>query len=239
MGAAQVKDQYFGDVNDYRKYGLLRALLASVDLRLGVCWMRTEPDGSSDGRNLAYLDNARDYRRFDGELFDWLQQTMRGFPDRRTARIETSSLLPGAAYFAEILEDGHAHRKAWFAACRKQLADCDLIFFDPDNGLERSIGMGQSRSHKYLYWAEVRETFSAGASVLVYQHFPREARAAYIERLVERLRAETGAPAIFSFRTPHVVFLLAACERHAETFREVVRALHLRWPEKQIAAREL
>ena len=114
-----------------------------------------------------------------------------------------------------------------------------MVFFDPDNGLERSVAFGRRHSHKFLHWTEVRDTFSTGTSVLVYQHFPREDRAAYIARLADRLRAETGAAAIFSFITPFVVFLLAAHERHSASFRYVVRKLPLRWPEKQIAAREV
>ena len=31
-----MKDQYFGDVNDYVKYGLLRALSSEAALRVGV-----------------------------------------------------------------------------------------------------------------------------------------------------------------------------------------------------------
>ena len=111
--------------------------------------------------------------------------------------------------------------------------------FDPDNGLERSVTFGRRHSHKFLYWTEVRETFPAGASVLVYQHFPRETRAGYIERLAERLRAGTSASAVFSFRTPFVLFLLAAHERHTASFRDVVRKLPLQWPDREIAAREL
>jgi hypothetical protein len=41
-----MKDQYFADINDYRKYGLLRIL--GEGLRVGVCWMLTKPDGSGD-----------------------------------------------------------------------------------------------------------------------------------------------------------------------------------------------
>ena len=68
-----MKDQYFGDVNDYRKYGLLREILASANVRLGVCWMLTAPDSRTDGAHVAYLDNPKKYRVFDCELFDWLE----------------------------------------------------------------------------------------------------------------------------------------------------------------------
>jgi hypothetical protein len=53
-----MKDQYFGDVNDFRKYGLLRVLVGTDHLRLGVCWMLTRPDSRTDGGLLAYLGES-------------------------------------------------------------------------------------------------------------------------------------------------------------------------------------
>jgi hypothetical protein len=123
-----VKDQYFGDINDYRKYGLLRAILSGSTVRLGVCWMLTAPDSRTDGRHLAYLDKPTRFRGFDTELFDWLQQTMYRYPDRRTSRIEAAHLLDRTEYFADLLTDGHAHRKEWFDNCRRKLRECDLVF---------------------------------------------------------------------------------------------------------------
>lgn len=51
---ASVKHQYVGDVSDYRKYGLVRALSWGGANRVAVCWMLTPSDGSSDGGKLAY-----------------------------------------------------------------------------------------------------------------------------------------------------------------------------------------
>ena len=73
-----MKDQYFGDVNDFRKYALLRSLVIPDGLRLGVCWMLTESDGKPDGNFLAYLFKPKTYRNIDPELFDWLKQVHRG-----------------------------------------------------------------------------------------------------------------------------------------------------------------
>jgi hypothetical protein len=39
-----VRNQFFGDINDYHKYGLLRALSGDGDLKVGVCWMLTPDD---------------------------------------------------------------------------------------------------------------------------------------------------------------------------------------------------
>jgi hypothetical protein len=46
-----MKDQYFGDINDYRKYGLLRAIQSRGTGRLLVAWMLTPADGGRDGVN--------------------------------------------------------------------------------------------------------------------------------------------------------------------------------------------
>lgn len=40
-----MKHQYIGDINDYRKYALLRTLSADGVNRIGVCWMLTPDDG--------------------------------------------------------------------------------------------------------------------------------------------------------------------------------------------------
>jgi len=37
-----MKNQYFGDINDYRKYGLLRGLSNKGEISTLVCWMLTE-----------------------------------------------------------------------------------------------------------------------------------------------------------------------------------------------------
>ena len=52
-----MKNQYFGDVNDYKKYGLLRYLGRSGRSNLAVCWSLTEDDSRSDGSRVRYLND--------------------------------------------------------------------------------------------------------------------------------------------------------------------------------------
>jgi hypothetical protein len=236
-----VKDQYFGDVNDFRKYGLLRSLAVSSDLRVGVCWMLTEskPDGR-DGKSLSYLDKPEEYRRFDPDLFDWLKRVVRVEKDRRrTALIEKSEMLGSALFYSKPLPKGRSDREEYCSECAKRFARCDLVFFDPDNGLEvRSTPRGRKNSSKYLYWDEVCATFRGGSSVMVYQHFPFEKREAYIARMTEELRQRTQASAVSSFKTPHVLFLLASQESHVAAFRAQLAAIRSFWSPKQIVAEE-
>jgi len=234
-----VKDQYFGDVNDFRKYGLLRLLAIPDCLRLGVCWMLTEPDGKTHGKFLAYLDNPKKYRHLDPELFDWLQQVVGVEKDRRTARIEESTLLGSALFKSGILTDNRCKRSEYFTEYTTLFTGCGLIFFDPDNGLEiKSTQRGHKDSCKFLYWDEVCGTFDAGSSVLIYQHFIREERGAFIARMATELQRRTQAATVFSYRTPHVLFLLASQERHVAGFRKQLAAFPSFWAPKQIIAVE-
>jgi hypothetical protein len=234
-----VKDQYFGDVNDFRKYGLLRSLIAPDRLCLGVSWMLTESDTRTDGRFLAYLGKPKEYRHLDYELFDWLKQVVDCEKDRRTARIEGAALLGSASFQSRILTDCDLERRGYFSECDRRFARCDLVFFDPDNGLEiRSTPSGRKGSCKYLYWDEVCNTFTASSSVLIYQHFPHEKRVGYIDRVTGALQERTRAATVFSFSTPNVLFLLASQERHAAAFRKQLSAIRSVWPPNQIVAAE-
>ena len=41
-----MKNQYFGDINDYRKHGILRALSNGGEVKTAVCWMLSPEDES-------------------------------------------------------------------------------------------------------------------------------------------------------------------------------------------------
>lgn len=58
-----MKNQYFGDINDYRKYGLRRAILDSTRLQMLVAWMLTPDDGSTDGNFITYLEKPDKWRK--------------------------------------------------------------------------------------------------------------------------------------------------------------------------------
>ena len=168
-----MKEQYVGDVNDYRKYALLR-LLGRSGVKLGVCWMLTPNDGRINGNKLGYLDQPKQ-ERHDPELFALLRR-VRNEPDgRRLMLIEGSEILPESIFVNTIVPEPLFERQLWFKQATVALADTDLIFFDPDNGIEvGSVGKGRRNSSKYVYRDELAATYRAGHSLLVYQHFQRK-----------------------------------------------------------------
>lgn len=205
-----VKHQYVGDINDYRKYALLRALSAGGANRIGVCWMLTPDDGGTDGGKLSYLAKPEQHRRFDPELFDILAHAASEPDRRRLQTIEDSDAVAGALYYNETLPNDLSGRSAFMERCASQFRNADLVFFDPDNGLEVSLPKGRKNSSKYLYLDEMAAFYEAGKSLLIYQHFPRVERATFMAQRTEQLRSVASGCAIWAFTTSHVVFFLLA-----------------------------
>lgn len=209
-GGIGLKDQYVGDINDYRKYALLRALSTGGANRLGVCWMLTESDGGNHGGKLGYLEQPERHRHFDPDLFDTLAP-IAAEPERRSVKaIETSGVLPGALFHSDPLPQPADERARYMAECRERFAAADVVFFDPDNGIEvPSTRVGLKSALRYVFLDEIAAFYANGKSVLVYQHFPiRQHRAPFITAQIAQLRAIAPDAAVWAFTTAHVVFFL-------------------------------
>lgn len=204
-----MKNQYFGDVNDYRKYGLLRKLVEPGRIRVAVCWMLTPDDAGPDGRKTRYLDQPERWSRYDPDLFVMLWEAAVGLQERNVHSAERVGFIPNAVFYCPTVPDSLPERSGYFHDFWATAKDCGLVFFDPDNGLEvKSMPKGRRGSSKYLYWDELKKTYERGHSVLVYQHFPRAKHGPFMDELAYRMRAETSASLVYSFRTRTVVFFL-------------------------------
>ena len=207
-----MKNQYFGDINDYRKYALLRKL-CGCDIRLAVCWMLTPDDAGPDGKRTKYLDQPTRWRHFDPELFDSLRKAVPN--NRRVAWAEEMGILGSACFYSRLLSDSKEERGQYFKDFLCWAQHSDLAFFDPDNGLDvPSKPYGRKGSSKYLCWKELEQTWKAGKSILLYQHFPFKKREDFISEVAANLRARTSVAKVVAFRTPFVVFFLLAQPEH-------------------------
>jgi len=225
-----MKNQYFGDINDYRKYGLLRALADCGRTRIVVCWMLTEDDGGVDGNKTRYLSEPNRWRRFDPFLFDALRDAVLERNHRDVRVVEAQNLIPSAAYHTDIVTDHPMSRVTWFDHFLMSAKDSDLVFFDPDNGMEvKSKAKGNSDSRKYVYWDEIVATYNEGHSLLVYQHFPRRPREAFVQEVEQAILIKVGARAVHVFRTSHVAFFLVVRPEHLERLTPLAEAAKTKW----------
>lgn len=210
-----MKNQYFGDINDYKKYALLRLLSTNGELKIAVCWMLTADDQRPDGQIIGYLDQPSKWRMYDPELFDRLLPCLNDPTKRNVSWAETAELVPGARYYSHLLEDARFERERYFREFGEFLKACDLTFFDPDNGLEvKSKPYGRRDSCKYLYWRELERVWAEGQSILLYQHFRREERANFTQNLAADIQQKLSTSDVITYRTAHVLFVLIPQMQH-------------------------
>lgn len=169
-----MKNQYLCDIGDYGKYGLLR-FLAQHGIRIGVNWYLTEDDGSGDGKFKEYLDKPDD-QDFDPELFDALQ-SIKAEPDPSVSMIREEGLIPGAEYYEEMIPErvddlfaDRAKRQKWFEDSNLILHEAELIFADPDNGINFRLRAEDKGSEKYVLPEEVETYYHKGHNVVFYCH---------------------------------------------------------------------
>jgi hypothetical protein len=233
-----MKHQYFGDINDYRKYGLLRILANSGSNRIGVCWMLTPDDGSRDGgdRKLTYLKkkNVDQWQKFDKALYQLIRETIW---DHRRDKVKNQyrsvdyffkqKFVPKSSVWDEELADCPIERPRFIERMFREFdrKGVKLVFFDPDNGLAGAVGhlsirKGASTSCKHLFCDEVNACISRGFSALVYQHFRQQSsikvRKALIRDVLKELRTFTAAQRLACFTTPDVFYVLVPTKMHEQ-----------------------
>jgi hypothetical protein len=224
-----MKHQYFGDVNDYKKYGLLRALSRSGKIKLTVCWMLTDSDTRNDGGKTSYFNNPLKWKRHDPALFDALAGEIRN-GRRDVRRAEKIGILPLARYYSKAICDDTVSRDDYFAELLPFARGADLIFFDPDNGLEvKSVKKGKRNSSKYIYWDEVIRSYRLGYSLLIYQHFPRVSRDIFIKKIKDELSNRLNTPQLIFFETSFVLFILIPQKKHVKIFNKSIIEINKTW----------
>ena len=225
-----MKNQYFGDINDYRKYGLLRVLSDGGRNRIAVCWMLTESDKRSDGNKTGYLLAGKTHRNLDPELFDALHDSVIRRQRRHIQEVDSLRIVPSATYYADPASRDPIVRRDWLMRFLADANGHDIAFFDPDNGIEvKSSPKVHWRSTKHVYWDELMQTYGAGLSLLVYQHFPRRPHGAFVEEMGRTIASRVGASRVHNFRTSDVVFFLVPRIEHQDRLEPLAEAIKIKW----------
>lgn len=180
-----MKNQYFGDIGDYGKYGLLR-FLAKRGVTIAVNWYLTPEDKSNDGNIRGYLDKVKD-RKYDPELFDVLKE-MNTNKENTVCSFAERNMIPGAIFFDEIVPPQHTDpalsvadkrlaRERWHQRALEGCSGPELVFLDPDNGLRAGSITARKDAPKYVYATEVYSYYNRGQDVVYYCHKGRRTEA--------------------------------------------------------------
>jgi hypothetical protein len=190
-----MQDRYVGDEGDFAKYALLKALVSGDKrLRLGVLWYAfPDETHNADGRHIGYLTNTTIAQR-DPAIHAQLGKIV-AENCRSLSAVEAAGILPEQTLFYQAPVaaigkpvDRRAHRTRWFLLAAQHVESADIVFFDPDNGIETpALKRSDFKAGKYVFWSELRSIWDAGKSLIVYNHLNRSASAAVQE---SRLRAQ-------------------------------------------------
>ena len=227
-----MKNQRFGDVNDFWKYGLLRALASASGLRLGIVWFLTEDDGCVEEGSFDYLDQPERYRAFDPGLFDKLSRAKAGVKRRVILGRRWRLLPPDTVFSAETLTDiGACMRRSWWWGFWNDTKNCPLVFLDPDAGLDfdGAPEYGARGSARYAYWDEISDQPFQGRSIIVSEPVPPERREARIEDLRAEISYREWPVEARFLGTPGALFMVAALPEHAPRLMAGLDAFEATW----------
>ncbi|WP_143338082.1 hypothetical protein [Demequina sp. NBRC 110054] len=191
-----MQDRYAGDVGDFMKLGLLRALVHGSGLALGVNWyLAPDESHNADGKHIAYLSPTSRFhkalRACDTELMTSLSAVVA--TGRSVAALEASGTLPSGSttYATQVGEHPHA-RATWHHGALERLAGCNLVFADPDNGIRRTPA--GAKTVKYALLDELADYTTRGQSLVVYHHADRTPGGVSVQvaKRLGELHARTG-----------------------------------------------
>jgi hypothetical protein len=133
-----MQDRYVGNIGDFGKLALLRSLMGGQ--RLAVCWYLTNGLGGDKygGKSFDYLKRPGEFRHLAPEIFDALTNIVEGSVTgtRGVQALEASGLLSDALFHRTQVPRPRAQRRRWSEQLVHAVNEADLVFLDPDNGIQ-------------------------------------------------------------------------------------------------------
>ena len=215
-----MQNRYTGDIGDFSKLGLLRAL-SNAGFTIGLNWYLT-PDEThnEDGKHTKYLYQAEQYRFLDSQLFDELKRIIDS-GRREVSEMEKPEILE-AKFFSDILDFRTSSkirevRDGWHNRALHELKGNDIVCLDPDNGLIVSSATGTRRENKYVLREELQDYYQQGSSVIYYQHKARRKDEYYREQFVYLMSCfPSAAGLLLKFRTTSQRYYMFILQPHNE-----------------------
>ena len=242
-----MQNRYAGDVEDFGKYGLLRQLCRPSPgknptdrLRLGVNWYFRPDDCGRDGRHIGYLDdtdaNRAEYQACDPALSDELRRLVCVERRRCVHCVQNSGIFPEGTVFYDaplhfspymLRPIRERVRELWLAGARQAMAEANVVYSDPDNGISEPERMYRKGGPKFTYLGDLREFWDCGKSLIIYHHIGRKPVCEAIREMAAVLERKFGVRPIslrFCRGTCRAFFLLPHPKQpgHGRIFRERV-----------------
>ena len=175
-----MKNQYVGDIGDYSKLGLISTLISlDQNIKLGINWYQFDgihhTESPNDGKHYEYLTGKRKdseklsrlfpeiYEEFKAKFTININGEIEIFEEnRKVENLEKVSCLENTLFFNANICD--LPRDSWFNNSLTALSEAEIVFLDPDNGLEYSSGRG---GVKHVLIGELEKYYLKGKSVIL------------------------------------------------------------------------
>ena len=220
-----MKNQYFGDINDFHKYDLALSMMQACSLRTFTFVVMLTKDGDTgDGDKTSYECGARA-----ATLYAFLRD--RVLTNRRAVRELGPFLGRHGIHSSLLLDDiSEVDREKYFAQIGEEQLQTALIFLDPDNGLEVPSTRPGSLP-KYVRYSEVLDLYtrmSYDSLLMVYQHFPHMERQRFFDMMAQRIRERVGPLGCACYAPDEAVayFFLSKDDRRKEQIAHLLPAYH-------------
>jgi len=203
-----MKNQYFGDRNDFFKYDLVLSLIEKIENLKCFTFipMLTEDDGSSDGALTKYDGSRR--KELDDFLKDCIKKSDRKVKNLRSfmSKYEQIEYRPykDDEYFL------HAEREQYFDNIHSSILNESVILIDPDNGFEVK-SMRSGTGHKYINYNELSNIYAqmdSNSLIIVYQHMPRVKRELFFAQAGEKICNCTNTKNLMCLSDNRIVFFI-------------------------------
>ena len=237
-----MRDNYAGDRSDCYKYGLLRQF-CQAGLQLGIVWylfQDKEPKAKGHGNDTGYQQKVS-YQQCDPQLVEALASILTLPPsERHVGQIRTSEIFPAnTVYFEEPLSFSQhqnfltrrLHRQAWFQRALTATQACDVVYLDPDTGLEAKSNLAYQSDEgpKYLAYDEVQAFTEREQTVVIYQNRHRQPAQTIADQIRENFRLYlnfTGNIPVYYFNAGQAdrMFFILPAKRHQPIVHAVLEA---------------
>lgn len=234
-----MQDRFVGDIGDFGKYGLLRALTGihpplppKERLSLGIVWcvpdeqtITKTPEGH--GQSISYLFNEKVESRFqrcDPALFNALKNIV--YSARNLQGVDLSQILGSYTTFYDV-PINHNVRKQWIDDAVSHTSKAKIVFLDPDVGMADAEGNAPKKTSyqskdasNYIFLSEITP-FMQGKTVIIYQSFGRHI--SHLDQVKKwEIQLRNRFPEVdiitlkFKARPPRAFIILPAA-KHAKT----------------------
>ena len=179
-----MQERRFGSIGCLVKLAFLHHL--QKGRRLAVCWYLTGQGANRPlpQKHFAYLKRPTEFRNLAPEIFDTLKSIVESSTVGLSyiTALEASGVLNDAVFHHEQVPRRAALRKSWTTSLVDSVNKANLIFLDPDNGIQ-----GRRLTPKHVALAEIAALRRQVRTLVTIQH--QSGQKLEVRSIAERLKS--------------------------------------------------